>query len=108
MPVTEQRVEEINAKQYAEGHMLGTSPRLERVRLVMAAAARSGLLDDKHRRIGARVDAALVSLAKAHTGIETDTLLLRYALSCLVLDARFAEAFREVKGTVDPNLDFDC
>lgn len=106
--MTEQRVEEINAKQYAEGHMLGASPSLERVRLVMAAAARSGMLQDKHRRIGARVNATLVARAKAHTGIVTDTLLLHYALACLALDDRFADAFSAVRGTVDPNLDFDC
>lgn len=74
----------------------------------MAAAERAGLLQDRRRRIGARVNAKLVENAKEQTGIMSDTDLLQYALACVALEDRFAEAFAAVRGTVDPDVDFDC
>jgi hypothetical protein len=46
------------------------------VEAVMAAAERSGLLNEKGGRIGGRVSPALVRQAKAQTGIKTDTDLI--------------------------------
>lgn len=74
------------------------------VEAVMAAAQRSGLLEEKSGRIGSRVSPALVERAKARTGIETDTDLIEFALANIALDDRFAEAFKAVRGTVDPDL----
>jgi hypothetical protein len=75
-----------------------------RVGAVMAAAERSGLLHEKSGRIGGRVSPALVKQAKAQTGIETDTDLIEFALANIALDDKFAESFRAVRGTVDPDL----
>jgi hypothetical protein len=75
-----------------------------RVEAVMAAAERSGLLKEKSGRIGGRVSTALVEQAKARTGIETDTDLIEFALANVALEDRFAEAFKAVRGTVDPDL----
>ena len=75
-----------------------------RVEAVMAAAERSGLLKEKSARIGGRVSPALVREAKAQTGIESDTDLIEFALADLALEDRFAEVFRAVGGTVDPDL----
>jgi hypothetical protein len=75
-----------------------------RVEVVMAAAERSGLLSEKGGRIGGRVSPALVRQAKAQTGIKTDTDLIEFALASVALEDRFAESFKAVRGTVDPDL----
>lgn len=74
------------------------------VEAVMAAAQRSGLLAEKSGRIGGRVSPALVEQAKARTGIETDTDLIEFALANIALDDKFAESFKAIRGTVDPDL----
>jgi hypothetical protein len=75
-----------------------------RVEAVMAAAERSGLLHEKGGRIGGRVSPALVRQAKAQTGIQTDTDLIEFALASVALEDRFAESFKAVRSTVDPDL----
>jgi hypothetical protein len=77
----------------------------DRVEAVMAAAARSGLLRDKSGRIGGRVSPVLVERAKARTGISADTDLVEFALANLALEDKFAESFKAVRGTVDPDLE---
>ena len=75
-----------------------------KVEAVMAAAQRSGLMRDKDGRIGGRISAALVRQAKAQTGIDTDSDLIAFALANVALEDRFAESFKAVRGTVDPDL----
>ena len=74
------------------------------VEAVIAAARRSGLLEQKSGRIGGRVSPVLVEQAKARTGIETDTDLIEFALANVALDDTFAERFKAVRGTVNPDL----
>jgi hypothetical protein len=75
-----------------------------RFEAVMRAAEQSGLLSEKSSRIGGRVSPALVKQAKRQTGIETDTDLIEFALATVALEDNFAEAFKESRGTVDPEL----
>ena len=75
-----------------------------RFEAVILAAAQSGLLTGKSGRIGGRVSPALVRQAKRQTGIETDTDLIEFALATVALEDKFAEAFRESRGKVDPAL----
>ena len=75
-----------------------------RFEAVMRAAEQSGLLSKKSNRIGGRVSPALVRQAKRQTGIETDTDLIEFALATVALEDDFAEAFKESRGTVDPEL----
>ena len=84
------------------GQVLGTRGTM--VEAVMAAAERSGLLHEKGGRIGGRVSPTLVRQAKAQTGIQTDTDLIEFALASIALEDRFAESFKAVRGTVDPDL----
>lgn len=84
------------------GQVLGTRGKM--VEAVMAAAERSGLLQEKGGRIGGRVSPALIAQAKAQTGIKTDTDLIEFALASVALEDRFAESFKAVRGTVDPDL----
>lgn len=84
------------------GQVLGVHSTM--VEAVMAAAERSGLLHEKGGRIGGRVSPALVAQAKAQTGIQTDTDLIEFALASVALEDRFAESFKAVRGTVDPDL----
>ncbi|MBB5577815.1 MULTISPECIES: hypothetical protein [Rhizobium] len=75
-----------------------------RVNAVMQAAEHSGLLGEKSKRIGGRISSALVEQAKKHTGIETDTDLIEFALASVALEDKFAETFRKTRATVDPTL----
>lgn len=84
------------------GQVLGVRGTM--VEAVMAAAERSGLLREKGGRIGGRVSPALVAQAKAQTGIQTDTDLIEFALASVALEDKFAESFKAVRGTVDPDL----
>jgi hypothetical protein len=77
------------------------------VEAVMAAARRSGLLDEKGSRIGARVSPALVKRAKARTGIKADTDLIEFALANIALEDKFAAAFWAVRGKVEPDLNLE-
>jgi hypothetical protein len=70
----------------------------------MRAAEQSGLLREKRTRIGGRVSPALVKQAKWQTGIEADTDLIEFALATVALEDNFAEAFKESRGQVDPDL----
>jgi len=70
----------------------------------MRAAEQSGLLREKSSRIGGRVSSALVRQAKRQTGIETDTDLIEFALATVALEDNFAEAFKQSRGQVDPEL----
>ena len=71
---------------------------------VMQAAAQSGLLGEKSKRIGGRISPALLEQAKKHTGNMTDTDLIEFALANVALDDDFGSTFRETRGTVDPDL----
>ncbi len=82
-------------------HLLISKARFE---AVMQAAEQSGLLNKKRGRIGGRVSPALVRQAKRQTGIETDTDLIEFALATVALEDNFAEAFKESRGKVDPEL----
>lgn len=75
-----------------------------RFEAVMAAAKRSGLLDEKSSRIGGRVSQALLTQAKRQTGIKTDTDLIEFALATVALEDEFAETFKQVRGKVDKEL----
>lgn len=75
-----------------------------RFHAVMEAAARSGLLGEKSKRIGGRISPALLEQAKNNTGIITDTDLIEFALATVALDDNFGRIFRETHGTVDPDL----
>jgi hypothetical protein len=71
----------------------------------MRAAEQSGLLREKSSRIGGRVSLALVKQAKRQTGIESDTDLIEFALATVALEDNFAEAFKESRARVDPELE---
>ena len=75
------------------------------VEKVLVAAGTSGLRTKKTHRITGRVSPDLVKQAKEHTGISSDTDLIEFALANVALEDRFAETFRALRGTVDPDLD---
>jgi hypothetical protein len=78
--------------------------RKARLEAVMKAAKHSGLLGEKSTRIGGRISAALIEMAKKQTGIETDTDLIEFALANVALDDNFGQTFRKTRGSVDPTL----
>lgn len=79
----------------------------KRVEAVVEAAKRSGLIGEKSGRIAARVSPALVEEAKKLTGLASDTDLLEFALANVAVKDDFPDAFRKLKGTVDPTLDLE-
>ena len=82
-----------------------TSP--SKVQAVLARAQESGLIARKAGRISGRVSPELIERAKARTGIQSDTELVEFALANLAIEDDFADAFRALRGTVDPGLDLD-
>jgi hypothetical protein len=76
-----------------------------RVKAVMLAAKRSGLVGEKSGRIGGRVSPALVKQAKRQTVIDSDSDLIEFALASIALEDNFAEVFKESRGKVDRELD---
>lgn len=75
-----------------------------RVQAVLKSAGRAGLLRDKTARIAGRISPELLALAKARTGLASDTELLEFALASLALEDPFVATFRELRSTVDPSL----
>jgi hypothetical protein len=82
----------------------GTASDRFRFETVMEAAERSGLLKQKSSRIAGRVSPSLVQEAKRRTGIEADTDLIAFALANVALEDKFAEAFKDARGKIDPDL----
>lgn len=74
---------------------------------VMRAAEKGGLLREKTSRISGRVSPQLIEQAKRRTGIEKDSDLIAYALANVALEDNFTRVFREIGGTVDPDLDLE-
>jgi hypothetical protein len=79
----------------------------DRVVAVLARAKESGLTLSKGGRIAGRVSPELIERAKALTGLRSDTELLQFALANIAIEDDFAQAFRELKGAVDPDLDLE-
>lgn len=79
----------------------------EQVAAVMALAKASGLTAGKDSRISGRVSSELIERAKARTGLESDTELVEFALANVAVEDNFAHVFRELRGTVDPDLDLE-
>lgn len=73
----------------------------------MLGAAKEGLTSAKDGRIAGRVSADLIAAAKARTGLRSDTELVEFALANVALSDDFAQVFRDVRGTVDPDLNFE-
>lgn len=78
---------------------------LAHVAAVLARARETGLTSGKGGRIAGRVSPELIERAKARTGLNSDTELVEFALANIALDDDFLRAFRDVRGTVDPDLD---
>lgn len=72
---------------------------------VARRGAELGLTAAKTGRIGGRVNPELVRIAKERTGINGDSELLELALTNLVLEDGFADAFCVARGTVDDDVE---
>jgi hypothetical protein len=76
-----------------------------RVAPTMKDAEEQGFLDTNESRVTARLSAKMVAAAKARTGIETDSDLVKFAIAQLAVEDPFKKAFRELRGSIDPDLD---
>lgn len=77
----------------------------DRIVAVLVRAKESGLTASKGGRISGRVSPELIERAKARTGLQSDTELVEFALANIAIEDDFAQVFRALKGTVDPDLD---
>ena len=73
----------------------------------MARAQDSGLRSGKGARIAGRVSPELIDRAKTRTGLRSDPELVEFALANIAIEDNFAEVFRELEATVDPDLDLE-
>ena len=83
------------------------SRRIWRRDIIMERLAKLGLSRDKTAKLGGRVNPKLLELARERAGAVNDSQLIEIALGNLVMEDGFSEAFRTVRGTVDPALDLD-
>ena len=72
---------------------------------VARRGAELGLTTAKTGRIAGRVNPELVRLAKEQTGAASDSELIELALTSLVLEDGFADAFRAARGAVDGDIE---
>lgn len=77
------------------------------VAAVMDDAEKQGFLETKESRITARLSRKLVEAAKLKTGIKSDSELVKYAIAQIATEDPFKKAFRELEGSVDPDLDLE-
>jgi hypothetical protein len=76
----------------------------EHIGAVLMAADEAGLLGEKDARVGARISRVLLHNARQRTGITSDSELIEFALANVALADDFAETYRRLEGTVDPDL----
>lgn len=74
---------------------------------VMHDAEKQGFLDDRQSRITARLSRKMVDAAKLKTGIKSDSELVKYAIAQIATEDPFKRAFRELEGSIDPDIDLE-
>ena len=72
---------------------------------VARRGAELGLTTAKTGRIAGRVNPELVRLAKERTGAASDSELIELALTSLILEDGFADAFRAARNAVDGDIE---
>lgn len=77
------------------------------VEAVMQDAETQGFLKDKESRITARLSRKMVDAAKLKTGIKSDSELVKYAIAQIATEDPFKKAFRELEGSIDPDIDLE-
>lgn len=82
----------------------GSEGAARRFGFVAQRGAELGLTALKTSRIAGRVNPELVRLAKERTGVVSDSELLELALTSLLLEDGFADAFREARGSVEEDV----
>jgi hypothetical protein len=75
------------------------------VEAVMDDAEQQGFLKTKESRITARLSRKMVDAAKLKTGIKSDSELVKYAIAQIATEDPFKKAFRELRGSIDPDID---
>ena len=82
-------------------------PALLRREAVSRAAHGAGLLEGQTSRIQGRITDALLTAAKARSGIASDTELLEYALARVAIEDDFGAKLLTQKGRVPADLDLE-
>ena len=73
----------------------------------MKDAEEQGFLETNESRVTARVSAKMVAVAKARTGIASDSDLVKFAIAQLAIEDPFKKAFRDLRGSIDPDVDLE-
>jgi hypothetical protein len=88
------------------GHVEDAAP-TPLVDAVMEDAERQGFLKTKESRITARLSRKMVDAAKLKTGITSDSELVKFAIAQIATEDPFKKAFRELRGSIDPDIDLE-
>ena len=78
-----------------------------RRKAVLETAKGAGLLAGESGRIAGRIRKQLVDLAKARSGIQSDTELLEYALARVALEDDFGQKLLAREGRLPQDLDLE-
>jgi hypothetical protein len=78
-----------------------------RRKAVLETAKGAGLLVGASGRIAGRIRKQLVDVAKARSGIRSDTELLEYALARVALEDDFGQKLRAREGRLPQDLDLE-
>ncbi|MGI8784149.1 MAG: hypothetical protein ACR2L2_10940 [Acidobacteriota bacterium] len=89
-------------------HRTGVSPKGEKLKNVLLIAQQRGLFRGARTKVvRGRMPEALVSKAKARTGIQSDTALLEVALANLAVADDYPEWLLSRRGTVSQDIDLE-
>lgn len=73
----------------------------------MKDAEAQGFLEANDSRVTARVSTRMIAAAKARTGITSDSELVKFAIAQLAVEDPFKKAFRELRGSIDPDINLE-
>lgn len=96
-----------NAARKAEASFVDDAVPNRLVEAVMDDAEKAGFLETKESRITARLSRKLVDAAKLKTGIKSDSELVKYAIAQIATEDPFKKTFRELRGSIDPDIDLE-
>ncbi|CAN7295173.1 hypothetical protein [Rhizobium sp. LjRoot254] len=78
-----------------------------RVNAIMGDAERQGFLNTNESRITARLSRKMVDAAKLKTGITSDSELVKFAIAQIATEDPFKKVFKELRGSIDPDVDLE-
>jgi hypothetical protein len=80
---------------------------IDRHEAVVSVAEDAGLFQGASSQVGVRLPERLLATAKANSGIESTSDLVRYALARIAIEDDFGTRLLARKGSIPPDLDLE-